>query len=308
MTFQTPPILPDDPMSEAGRKIFAHQFSRMQAHQPGSRHGQNIESVHQMRVAIRRMRSLFKLIKAHYEPGTVKKYSRKLRKTARLLGFIRDLDVLMLDLRTFRQAQPPTDQRRWDDLLQTLDGDRHAYRQRLNDWFDRPAYQRFIVRFQQFSTQPGNGAAPVTPPWTPHQVRHVLPLLLHQRLAQVKAYQTVLPEASDPTLHALRVECKQLRYALEFFQPALGTTAAPFIVEVKAMQDMLGRMNDIAVFTQTARQLQDRQPEQADIIESYLMERRRELGSQRGRFMAQWRFFHQRKTRRQFAYALLVLR
>ena len=84
---------------------------------------------------------------------------------------------------------------------------------------------------------------------SPHQVRHLLPLLLHERLAIVRAYDVVLPATEDTTLHALRVEYKQLRYALEFFGPLLGNSAQSFLVEVKAMQDLLGRINDIAVFS-----------------------------------------------------------
>ena len=79
-------------------------------------------------------------------------------------------------------------------------------------------------------------------PHDPHELRHVLPPLLHQRLASVRAYDSVLPAADDRRLHALRVECKRLRYAIEFFAPVLGSSAASFLPLIQAMQDTLGRI------------------------------------------------------------------
>ena len=58
----------------------------MKSHEQGSRSGEDIESVHQMRVAIRRMRSLFNLIGAHYRRKTVAEFERGLREIARALG------------------------------------------------------------------------------------------------------------------------------------------------------------------------------------------------------------------------------
>ena len=106
-------------MAEAGRKLLAAQLDRMLRHEAGSRTGENIESVHQMRVAIRRMRSLFMLIGATYKPKTVNKFSRGLRRIARALGNIRDLDVLIHDLKAFRQSLPEGEQAMLDQVVNT---------------------------------------------------------------------------------------------------------------------------------------------------------------------------------------------
>ena len=308
MTTQTLGILTTDPMAEAGRKIIARQLAKMKQHEDGSRSGEDIESVHQMRVAIRRMRSLFKLIGGHYKPKLVRKYGRGLRDIARSLGLIRDLDVLILDLRAFQDTLSPDPRSHLGAVIQKLARRRHQHQRKLNTLFDSKAYRRFVNRLGEFSAESGKGAVPPPCLEVPHQVRHVLPILLYERLARVRAYETVLPQAEDETLHALRVEFKQLRYALEFFQPILGTTADSFIFEIKAMQDTLGRMNDIAVFIEHLRQIGGLETEQAAVIESYVMNRGEELASLRGQFRAQWDSFNQQATQRQFADALLVLR
>lgn len=44
------------------------------------------------------------------------------------------------------------------------------------------------------------------------------------------------------TLHALRIECKYLRYTLEFFQEVLDHSVAALIRQVIAVQDHLGEI------------------------------------------------------------------
>lgn len=301
-------ILLEDPMAEAGRKILALQTGRMKRHESGSRTGEDIESVHQMRVAIRRMRSLFKLIGKHYRPRTVTKYSRGLRRIARALGRVRDLDVLILDLENYRESLPESDAIAFDELIDSLDFRRRAHRERLNSLFDSKSYIGFVRQIDRLCKKRGRGAAPLPEAKAPHQVRHVLPLMLHECLARVRAYDTVLPASDDTVLHALRVEYKQLRYAIEFFLPLLGTSANHFLREVKAMQEILGRINDIAVFSEYLRGIATVRPDQDAVIASYLNDRDNELIALREQFAAQWRSFNSRANLRKFSDALLILR
>lgn len=300
-------ILPTDPMAEAGRVIFAQQIRRMLSHEAGSRTGEDIESVHQMRVAIRRMRSLFNLIGAHYRPKTTR-FERGLRRTARALGAIRDLDVLILDLQDYQESLPPQDQEALAQVISLLDERRSASRVRLNQLLDSKRYARFIRGFQRFAKRPAKGARRLKRSEAPHQLRHVLPLLLHERMARVKAYDTVLPASDDAVLHALRVEYKQLRYALEFFLPILGRSAGQFLKQVKAMQEILGRINDIAVFSEYVRALGQFSPAQSVILESYVLARNKELLVLREQFYEAWARFNSRASQRQFSDSLLVLR
>ena len=295
-------------MAEAGRKIFAGQIRRMKSHEAGSRTGEDIESVHQMRVSIRRMRSLFRLIGAYYRPGIVTKYQRGLRDIARALGAIRDLDVLILDMEEFQVSLPAESSPAMEALLTLVDARRSQYRIRLNELFDSKGYGRFVRQFRRLCKKPGGGARRIKRSEAPHQVRHVLPLLLHERMARVKAYDTVLPAVEDTTLHDLRVEFKQLRYAVEFYQPVLGVSAGRFLRQIKAMQEILGRINDIAVFTAYLRRLNDLPSGQAAVVERYIETRDTELVVLREQFGKAWAQFNNRATQRQFSDSLLVLR
>lgn len=301
-------LLVTDAMAEAGRKIFAEQLRIMQKHEDGSRTGDDIESVHQMRVATRKMRSLFKLIGEHYKPKTVAKYSSGLRDIARALGQIRDLDVIIEDLEDFCSKQSPETQAPVETIIQKFDKQRNKHRASINKMLDSDKYKKFVRQFSKFAHKQGRGAVDIISEEVPHQVRHVLPIILHQRLAIVRAYETVLPAAEDEVLHALRVEFKQLRYAVEFFKPVLGTSAEAYIKEVKAMQDLLGRINDIAVFSERIQSVRRLNDDQKVVVALYLETRNAELDILREQFDEQWQSFNQRTVQRQFSDALLVLR
>jgi inorganic triphosphatase YgiF len=88
-----PDIRPDDPMNKAGRKTLRLHFERMLAHKAGTQLGEDIEELHDMRVATRRMRAAFRLFSPYFDPKTIQPYLKGLRQIGRALGPVRDLDV-----------------------------------------------------------------------------------------------------------------------------------------------------------------------------------------------------------------------
>jgi CHAD domain-containing protein len=57
----------------------------------------------------------------------------------------------------------------------------------------------------------------------------------------------VLAGAALCTYHQLRIECKRLRYAMEFFQELLAPEAPGLIKLVVGAQDLLGDLQDASV-------------------------------------------------------------
>jgi CHAD domain-containing protein len=65
---------------------------------------------------------------------------------------------------------------------------------------------------------------------------------------------TDLPNPPLERLHALRIACKRLRYALEFFREVLGPNTKALIKEIVAMQDHLGDLQDAVVARRLLRE------------------------------------------------------
>ncbi len=270
-----PGILPDDPMSEAGRKALHFHFERMLLHEPGSRLGEDIEAVHDMRVATRRMRSAFRIFKPYYRRKVIRPLIRGLRQAGGALGEVRDMDVFIEKLEAYQASPPENGEHSLEPLLAVCHQRRDQARDALITYLNSPDFASFVEGFDRFLTTPEAGAlAPGdleggTPP--AYLVRHVVPRLVYTNYEAVRAYETVLDHARIETLHALRIEFKRLRYALEFFEEVLGPEARSVISEVKVMQDHLGDLNDAQVagdflrdfiseyeHTQSAVMIQDR--------------------------------------------------
>ena len=245
---EIPPIAADEPMSEAGRKVLYLHFTRMLANEAGTRSGENIEALHDMRVATRRMRAAYALFLPYFDENVLRPFGKGLRRAGRTLGAVRDLDVLLDKARAYQAEAPMSGEGTLEPLLAHWETTREVDRRRMLEYLDSGAYRDFTARFTELLTTPGAGASAAKPgDPAPVQVRHVVPGLIMARYAAVRAYEAVLPGAPLTTYHLLRIDCKRLRYALEFFRNVLGPEAPDLIKKVVGMQDLLGELQDAYV-------------------------------------------------------------
>jgi CHAD domain-containing protein len=253
----TPGLGPDDPMSEAGRKILRFHYRQMLFNEPGTRLGDDVEALHDMRVATRRMRAAFRVFGTFYRPKEIAPYLKGLRRTGRALGPVRDLDVFRVKVQAYLSTLPELQQGGLDGFLTVLQAQRDASRYRMLAYLDSEKYARFKERFGQFVETEGMGSQPVTLDGgepRPYRVRHVAPVAVYERLAAVRAYDEWVhvtgPDTPNPPperLHALRIACKRLRYTIEFFREVLGPSTKALIKEIVMMQDHLGNLHDAVV-------------------------------------------------------------
>lgn len=247
-----PGIEPDDPMSEAGRKTLRFHYRRMVHHEPGTRLGIEIESLHDMRVATRRMRAAFRVFGAYYKPKAASRLLKGLKRTGRALGPVRDLDVFRAKIDSYLSTLPLEQQHDLDGFLAVLTAHRDSARERMNTYLDSAKYACFKERLDQFVESEGMGRRPIAfdgDQPQPYRVRHVAPMVIYQRLAAVRAYHDWVSIPHPPTerLHSLRIACKRLRYTLEFFGEILDPSAKELIKSIVVIQDHLGDLQDAVV-------------------------------------------------------------
>jgi CHAD domain-containing protein len=299
------PIAPQDTMAEAGRKVLLHDFIKMLEHEAGSRSGEDIEDVHDMRVSTRRMRSALRTFMPYFKGKAIRSFRASLRKIADALGAVRDLDVLIDDLGKFEKKHGGSLQ----GAIALLDAQRNEARAALHKALDRKGYSRFVVQFGDFLTTPGASARSVDGAGTsPNQVRHILPTLVYEHLGAVRAYDAAIDESDPETLHALRIEFKRLRYLAHFFEEVLGETTASFLKDLKAIQDHLGRMQDIQVASDRLEDLMsDLNDENAAALTAYLEAINAESDELGEKFPAVWKKFNSAATQKKLANALVTL-
>jgi CHAD domain-containing protein len=310
-----PGIVPDEPMSEAGRKVLYLHLVRMIENEPGTRDGQDIEALHDMRVATRRMRSAFRVFGPFFKPRAIRSYASGLRQTARVLGAVRDLDVLMAKARVYLVELPAENAHDLDPLLDVWEGQREKARGKMIAHLDSAKYHDFVQAFKLFLETPGAGArTDDSIPPRPMRVNTVVPGLIYARWAGVQAFEPILKGAPIAVLHALRIECKRLRYTLEFFDQVLGPTAEEVITEVVRLQDHLGNLNDANVanallsdFLFSSSRAGSSERMIAPGVVTYLAARQRELQTLIDTFPSAWERFNRPEVRQALAQAIAVL-
>src|SRR6185295_15841827 len=118
-------------------------------------------------------------------------------------------------------------------LLDAWTSDRDAARLELLACLDGKDYRQFKKAYTRFLNSRPRIAGPARDlRLEPVLVRHVLPGRLWEHYGAVRAYEAALPGAPVETLHALRIESKRLRYALEFFEEILDPTIGDAIQSV----------------------------------------------------------------------------
>jgi len=249
---KTPGVTADDTVAEAGRKTLRFHFARMLAREPGTRDGTDLEELHAMRVATRRMRAGWRIFGTGFRPDRTKKLRGRLRDVAGRLGAVRDLDVQLEAVDAYRADMPAAEQRSLQPLLDSWHELRVAAREDLLRELDSDGYMRFVEDFRVFVHTEGMAAVQVSPT-EPHHVRDTAPSRIWAAYEQVRAYEPVLRWADVETLHDLRIAAKWLRYSLEFVREPLGPDVEVLVPKVTALQDHLGWLHDADVAAARAR-------------------------------------------------------
>lgn len=312
---RTPGVVGDDTLAEAGRKVLRMHLARMLAAEEGTRRGEDIEELHRMRVATRRMRSVWRVFDGAYRPKVQRRYVRELRTVASALGAVRDLDVQIeaLDawaaapeaVRVAEEAGTPTAAAALRSFREDLAARRDDARRDLIDLLDSRRYQDFVSDYLELTETPG-AAERSTAPGAPVLVRHTAGGRIWAAYEALRAHETILGWADIPALHLVRIDAKRLRYTLESFREVLPPATEDLIARITALQDHLGVLNDADIAARMARDhLMASGPRLSPaaqlVIGRYLASREALVAAQRRSLSAQWRPITAPATRRALA-------
>ena len=237
------PITPDLPIAEAARLMMADELTTVIGHLPALQASADTLAVHETRKAIRRTLTLFKLFAPTFAPDALTPHRQGLRLLMRRLSPCRDLAVFRQKLAAYNEsaATPLT------ALAARLDARQARADKRLRRYLQRPKVDKRLRRYRRFVENPAAGLPPASDKDAPLLVCHVLPTLIFQRLGAVRAYGDILPTATPTQFHQLRIQFKELRYTLTFFEDILGGTGSQIIEMTRRIQEHLGHLNDASV-------------------------------------------------------------
>ncbi|MGC9395691.1 MAG: CHAD domain-containing protein [Anaerolineae bacterium] len=241
-----PGIVAGDAMAEAARKILYFHMSHMIANEAETRAGVDIEALHDMRVATRRMRTAFYVLADVIDADMTAPYQKELKRAGRVLGRVRDMDVFREKaeayLGAFAKSTPPD----LTLLMNAWDTEYARARSKLLKYLDSERYAQFKHAFIGYLENP---LSPTTTSNAEQRVAAAVPDLIATRLVEFYTRKTRLdqPDADLSDYHQMRIVTKYLRYTLEYFREVLGSEVEQAIEELKVLQDHLGALQDTVV-------------------------------------------------------------
>lgn len=233
---------------DAFRQLAAELLSSLAAQRPAAMAGE-MEGVHGMRIATRRLRALLALFHPCLAPEPEARFNAALRRLAGFLGEVREWDVFLAE--TLPQAGPAA-----DGLRLAAEAARRAARDRMESELRNQPTKELFESFLSWATDPvalsgeADGGSLAGP------LRNLLPRLLDRLARKGLRRGRHIRRRSDDELHDLRKSLKRLRYAVEF----IGflhkeKRVAGYLRPLKRLQERLGGLNDAAVAETLAHRL-----------------------------------------------------
>ncbi len=228
-----------------------HRLENIAKEIEGVRGAEDIEYIHRIRVASRRMRSALQHLQSCFEKTLVRRWRKEVRRITERLGEARDLDVQLQAVQEYRDSLP-------DDADRT-GVDRLSLRLRQRRIRIQPRIEEALDRFV------GSGVID-------DMLEHLTPLAEHEKgthgeaarypvgwklagdavveqLEHLHSHDPYLPEPTNrEELHAMRIALKRLRYTMELFNPIYDEKLKPHIKVIKRGQSLLGDLHDCDVW------------------------------------------------------------
>jgi triphosphatase len=223
----------------AAHATIAAGLAQLQANEEGLLASADPEFVHQMRVALRRMRSAMGIYRDSLDPACVA-FASELHWIAGVLGAARDLDVLataMLPGLLADHGDAPLARR-----VRALVANRRKQARAATCAAVRsPRYARLVLGLAR-----AIGETPQAHPGDPELIDFAS-RTLRKRHRKFLAHASGAARFSTAQRHELRLAAKRLRYGVEGFAPLFrARRVAAYIATLSDIQDDLGHANDAA--------------------------------------------------------------
>lgn len=241
------PLTPEMSAFDAANAIIAAHLPIVRANVPGIIADRDSEFLHDYRVALRKIRSVVSLFKGTYSPGQAADLKARFAALMAPTGPLRDLDVYLIDRPDYLDMVPEPLRPGLSQLFVRFANDRRRAHRDLVKQLQSAAYAQEMQALETLFGKPGKHLR--TGPEADHPAGDYARRLIVKRYRKVrKIARKITADTPDEDVHALRIQCKKLRYLMEFFAPLFGPGEIKSLIKaLKKLQNNLGTFNDSVV-------------------------------------------------------------
>lgn len=232
---------PDATIRQAAAAILRRLVGIIKLNLEGVAGDVDSEFLHDLRVATRKARAAASQLQAALPEGSAQTLKDELGALGAATNALRDLDVHLLSRDAYLKLLPDSLKPGWTAFVASLADQRVAEFLKLRRHLRSPAFAASLRRVDAVLETLAEGSSPPA-------ADTARALLLSRFKKTLRRGQAVGGKAGDVELHQLRIDCKKLRYLLEFFQTLFpGKDVDCLVRQLKGLQDNLGEHNDLAV-------------------------------------------------------------
>ncbi len=238
-------------------ELVQHCLDHLQANEAATLATDDTEGVHQMRVALRRMRAALRLFKSTLPEDQYGWAAREAKWLTGELSEARAWDVFSNEFLA-PVARLYGAECGFDTLTAAVEQARRRSRRRARDAIGTERYTEFLLHLSAWLS----GQAWRDQPVTERTTRLLDPIgahcvqLLQKRDRSVRRRGRDIANLSGAALHELRLAVKKLRYAVDFFEGLYSKKQVKaYRKHLAGLQDGLGYLNDVAAADTLLRDL-----------------------------------------------------
>lgn len=282
-------LTPDLSALEAARRLLYFYFCSITLHAKLALVEDDPIHLHDIRVGIRRFRSVLRLFRTELAPTSAEFINGHLRTLSQRLGPPRDADAWLELLDTVNVPRRTVRDARWKSYVarhrRAVSANLRPLRRLLAGDTYREARLRMAVLLRTEIPELMRGQRP-------RMARNVLANRLRKNVRRVADLGVFRKNLDVETMHDLRILCRRGRYWTEFAAPILGPGTVVLARRLKDVADALGHLHDLDV---GIAQLRDDEAAPR-VVRGMLREARRRALQESARA---WRRLHGKKTIKQ---------
>jgi CHAD domain-containing protein len=193
-------------------------------------------------------------------PQVLKAFKKELTYLGKQSNRLRDWDVYVLREEQYRRLLPEEMRRDMELLFRQLREKRQKAHKKLVKTLQQERFRQILQDWQKLAGAIRRGEQ-VTERGHLDAGQVIKPIIARQMERVLSDGRQIDSASGDDMLHKLRIDCKKLRYLLEFFASLFpGKLISVMVRQLKALQDHLGDFNDLAVQQQFLRDFLNQLP------------------------------------------------
>lgn len=233
---------------EALLQILRYLTTQLMENYPYVTNPSDIEFLHDFRVSIRRIRAALRQISGVLPEEDVLYYANEFREIAQNSNTVRDMDVFLTERDTYIKLLPSALQQGIIPLFEHLHETHSDEFNKMKRKYNSKKTKDFLKKWQNYL----DNSEEIVCEECPNSERNIREFASARILRRFKkiVQKSELIDYSKPDefIHVIRLDCKKLRYLLEFFFSLYPPKKISVLIShLKSLQDILGIFNDVYV-------------------------------------------------------------